>query len=221
LLLRCPFLGEAARVRLRSLLAALEGISPVTLAAEVFRRARAGPVEYRSLLEVCRLVSEGLQPAAGSGQPGTAFLIDLEVLFERHVIRGIRAAFAGSGFTVEEQPLLHVEEQETGNPAVRMRPDVVIREGEQARLVLDAKWKRLPPGRAHPADLYQVLAYGSVLEARQLALVHPGRRNACRRLRLPGEGSVQLHALRMTASPAECERSLKQLGDKLLASVQT
>src|SRR5205823_5619753 len=161
----------------------LDGITPFVPSAEVFASI-APPPGYGPVLELCRLVSEGLRPAAGTGRPGEVFLIDLERLFERHVGRGVRDAFAGTGFRVEEQRSFHLHDADTGSAAVRLQPDIVIRGEGGVEMVVDAKWKRMRPGRAHPADLYQVLAYGGVLGARRLVLVYPGRRDTSRTLRL-------------------------------------
>ena len=120
-----------------------------------------------------------------------------------------------TGFRVEEQRSFYLHDADTGSAAVRLQPDVVIRGEGGVEMVIDAKWKRMRPGRAHPADLYQVLAYGGVLGARRLVLVYPGRRDASRTLRLDNGASVRLHTLRVTAGPGGCTRSLRQLGKVL------
>lgn len=212
LLERSPFLSGETRPAVQQGAGALAAITSTPLSQELFARVLgdASAMAYRPLLELCRLVFEGLQPAAGPGTPGLAFLLDLERLFERHVSRGVQGSFADSPFRVEEQLHLRVADS-----AVSLRPDLLIRAGEQTHLVVDAKWKRPRPETAYSRDLYQVLAYGSVLGARRLALVYPARQDACHGIRLPDDIEVRIYKLRMTAGAAACTRSLGQLSRAL------
>jgi 5-methylcytosine-specific restriction enzyme subunit McrC len=208
---RSPLVGDAVRSSLRQTLVALEPITAVALSPEAFSRALANgaTTAYRPLLELSRLLFDGLHPAAGAGT-SAGFLLDLERLFERHVTRGIHEAFAGSGFRVEEQLLVRISDS-----GVSLRPDVLIQQDERTHLVADAKWKHLRPRAVHPDDLYQILAYGSVVGARRLALVYPGRRDGWHGIRLENGIEVRMHVLRVTSGGPACRRSLQRLGRAL------
>src|SRR5262249_17809608 len=81
LLLRSGLVGEDLGTVLRQALRGLEGVAPGVLAPEAFARAAAdrSTASYRPLLDVCRVLAEGLRPAAASGTtPGPTFLLDLE-----------------------------------------------------------------------------------------------------------------------------------------------
>jgi 5-methylcytosine-specific restriction endonuclease McrBC regulatory subunit McrC len=209
---KTTMVSEVARASLLLAVAALAGISPIALTAELFCRVLADPaiISYRPLLELCQLVFESLKVAGTVGTANGAFLIDLERLFERYITRGIQNGFLGSAFRVEEQLLFRLAES-----TVQLRPDVLVRGGEEARLVIDAKWKRLRPGAVHPRDLYQLLAYGSVIGAQRLALIYPGQRDTCYGFQLVAGVEVRIYLLRVTAGRKACIRSQQRLGRSL------
>src|SRR5439155_8387375 len=168
---------------LRQSLQALDGISSTVLTPEVFTRAAADrtAADYRSLLDLCRLIVESLHPTAASGPaPGPTFLLDLERVFERYVTRGVTEAFAGDRRRVAEQLCFAASEPVTGQTEILLCPDVTIWQGEQVCCVVDAKWKHLPPEGRLTSDLYQVLAYCIGFGTRRAVLVYPGRRDTCR-----------------------------------------
>src|SRR5207253_1929135 len=131
---------------------------------------------YRPLLDLCRLLADGLAPGERAGAvAGPAFLLDLERVFERFVTRGLTEAFADEPGAVAVQPP-HRLRGDGAAPALALRPDVTLDRGGRPVLVVDAKWKRLPRAGPLPADVYQALAYGAALGARRAVLVYPGRR---------------------------------------------
>jgi 5-methylcytosine-specific restriction endonuclease McrBC regulatory subunit McrC len=216
LLLRSGLVEEPLATELSQSLRSLEGIASTVLTPEVFSRAAADrtAASYRPLLDLCRLVAEGLHPAANSGStPGPTFLLDLERVFERYVTRGVTEAFAGDQRRVVEQARHTASEPVAGQTAIELCPDVTIWQGEQVCCVVDAKWKQLPPEGRLTSDVYQVLAYCAGLGTRRAVLVYPGRRDGCRTYRLPQTGiRVEVRTLRVTASAEACRRSLRRLG---------
>jgi 5-methylcytosine-specific restriction enzyme subunit McrC len=59
-----------------------------------------------------------------------------------------------------------------------LRPDIVIRRGEEVIAIVDSKWKRLEvaqerEGRPSEADAYQMLAYAAGYKCPHLMLVYP------------------------------------------------
>jgi 5-methylcytosine-specific restriction enzyme subunit McrC len=217
LLLRSGLIDEPLGTVLRQSLRTLDGISATVLTPEVFTRAAADRTvaDYRPLLDLCRLLAEGLQPSAGmSPAPGPTFLLDLERVFERYVTRGVVEAFAGDGrFRVAEQVWYAASEPVAGQTNLLLCPDVTIWEGEQVPCVVDAKWKQLPPEGRLTGDLYQVLAYCAGLGTRRALLVYPGRRDNCRAYLMPRTSvRVEVRTLRVTADAESCRRSLRRLG---------
>src|SRR5262249_2596275 len=83
---------------LRKTLSGFEGLRTTPIDSVAFDRLASErlPEDYRPLLDLCRLLTKGLMPNGSPGPaPAPAFLINLEQAFERHVTRGVMAAFAG------------------------------------------------------------------------------------------------------------------------------
>lgn len=222
--LGCPLVSERVRGALRRSLAPFELVRPVPLTPETFSRAQPDRLTepYRPLLELCWFLVEGLAPGedAGAVQCPT-FLLDMERVFERHVTAGAVRAFAGQeGFTVAVQPEFRVTEPVAGHPGVRMRPDVVVSRDGEPRLVVDAKWKRLPKMPLITEDFYQVLAYCTALGVRRAVLVYPGRRNRTWRFRLTRpDVVVDVRTLRVVGEREECVAALERFGRRLQAGL--
>src|SRR5262249_5789820 len=151
-------------------------VSAPPLGPELFARAQPDRLTeaYRPLLDLCRLLADGLAPGERSGEmPGPAFLIDLERVFERFVTRGLVEVVADTPGAVSVQPPHRLRGEGTA-PAIVLRPDVTLGRDGRPVLVVDAKWKRLPRAGPLPTDVYQALAYGAALRARRVVLVYPG-----------------------------------------------
>lgn len=211
-LLASPLLPESVRDALRRGLQGFAGVRPLVPGPPALDRAPPG---YQSLLDLCRLLLEGLQPGEQAGaMPAPAFLLDLERTFEQYVTRGLAAALPPG--TVSEQATHTVSRPVAGQPDVTMRPDLTVDRAGQPVVVVDAKWKRLPGAAVVTADLYQVLAYATALGAPRAVLVYPGRR--ARQWDYSFEHTplrVTLHALKVVGTPQACARSLRRLAQML------
>jgi 5-methylcytosine-specific restriction endonuclease McrBC regulatory subunit McrC len=182
-----------------------------TLAAAEPDRLTEG---YRPLLELCRLLAESLTSGASAGStPCPAFLLDMERVFEQYLTRGLIAAFAGRGqFSVAVQPLYRASVSVPGQPALLVRPDIVLERAGRPVLVVDAKWKRLKGSPLVTEDIYQLMAYCTALGIRRALLVYPGSRDRrwCYRLaRAPVE--VEVRTLSVCGPREACARSLRRL----------
>jgi 5-methylcytosine-specific restriction enzyme subunit McrC len=132
-----------------------------------------------------------------TGTQGPAFLLDLARVFERYVARHL-SAWPG----VEIQPCFAL------TPDVTIRPDVIVRRGVQVRLIIDTKWKRPTPTNA---DLYQMLAYALALDAPQVVLLYPGRRDSARGVQLPTTRTqLTVRTLRVIGTAAQLDRSVRR-----------
>ena len=71
----------------------------------------------------------------------------------------------------------HLAADGGGRPAFWLKPDIVLMERGEVRLILDAKWKRLDPGEqdhgVSQTDAYQTFAYGRRYGCRRVVLVYP------------------------------------------------
>jgi 5-methylcytosine-specific restriction enzyme subunit McrC len=220
LVLASPLLGDRVRPALHRCLLAFGGVSPVPVSAELFREA--GPTRlteaYRPLIDLCRLLADGLAPGHAGGQtPCPAFLLDMERLFERYLTTGItRALAAKERFEVAVQPLCLAGRPVAGQPDLTIRPDLVIRRDGRPIAVVDAKWKGLQDTPLVTEDVYQMLAYCTALGVRRAVLVYPGRRDRVWTYDLAqGPVRLEVRTLRVVGSPSRCQASLHRLGNAL------
>jgi 5-methylcytosine-specific restriction enzyme subunit McrC len=210
-----PLLGAEARAALRQALVGLENVSSVPLSLRFWDSAEAErlPVDYRPLLDLCRLLADSLtlNDTAGNTR-APSFLLNLERVFEMHVTRGIAGAFAQSrSHTVAVQATHRVNEPIADQPDLTIRPDLTIDCDGRTVLVIDAKWKRLPKN-AETADLYQVLSYGTMLGAEDVALVYPGRRWSVREYRFTHTPlRLMICTLQVGSTRRACLRSVRRL----------
>lgn len=205
---RRPDLSPATRDSLAAAVAPFAEVSDVPASDAEFAAAEREPraAAYNGVLTLCRLLCDGLSAADPVSSAGGGFLIDLGRAFERHLTATARAAVGGRpGWAVEEQPRF------VAGP-VEFVPDILVRRRGAARLVLDAKWKRVGPD---PADLHQVLAYAAVTGADHVALVYPGKKPG-RRSFAVGRVTVSLVRLPVAGPVAECREAGRRRLRRLL-----
>ena len=221
LALRCPLLGDGVRAALRRTLAPYAEVTSIPLQPESFSAAlpdTATPhlrTAYGPLLDVCRLLAEGLSPDEAAGSLSfSAFLLDMEKVFECYVTRAVEAAFAGSDrFTVAVQRSFVAGRPAPGRPDLLMRPDLTIERDGRPWLVVDAKWKDLEATALEPADVYQVIAYATALGVNRAVLVYPGRRSSIWDFAMAGTRlDLAVHTLRVLGPATACARSATRVG---------
>jgi 5-methylcytosine-specific restriction enzyme subunit McrC len=224
LLLDSPLLGPNVCAALRRVLAGFEDVSSVPLSPQLWEavESESVPGEYHPILDLCRLLADGLTPGETAGAtPAPGFLLDMERVFERHVTRGMVEAFARSRrYTVSVQVTHTVNRPVAEQPDVTMRPDLTIDRGGRPVLVVDAKWKRLPKSLV-TEDLYQVLAYGATLGAAGVILVYPGKRERVWEYQFTHTPlRLTVYTLRVGGSREACVRSAGRLGRALKAMLR-
>lgn len=139
---------------------------------------------YRSAVTWARWILALLAPALRAGRhEAPALLFDMNRLFESAVASLARRRFDGrNGLAVETQDssraLATVVSPDRVDAAFQLRPDLVFRRTGQVVGIADTKWKlvgRDPRRRLMPseADMYQMHAYASAFQCRELALVYP------------------------------------------------
>ena len=97
--------------------------------------------------------------------------------------RAIPAGFRVEHGTTTGRRDYLLRSKENNSGMGRMKPDVLISQGNKVTAVIDAKYKRLAssqqrPGGVEQADLYQLAAYASQYEPEQVAaLLYPHDRD--------------------------------------------
>lgn len=220
LVLRSPLAGERARSAVRQALGGFDGIQAAALGPDSFAEVEPGRLTetYRPLLDLCRLLADGLAPAGCEGATVCpAFLLDMERVFEGYVTRGIVEAFAGRGrYRVDVQPRHVANRPVAGQPDIHLRPDVVLARDGRPEVVVDAKWKDLAGAAVVTDDIYQVLAYCTALGVSRGTLVYPGRRDRAWDYEMIGTPiRLTVRTVRVVGDREACARLLRRLGRAL------
>ncbi len=153
--------AESARM-LRRLLREFGDVSEIARGAPVpvWTPSRLN-IRYQPALRLASLVLSATSVEHGAGNVAVnGFLLDMPALFEQFVTVALREALvADFGGRVEDQVQYYFDHA----GQVVLRPDIVWKVSGSAVAVVDAKYKAEKPAGYPNADLYQLLAYCTVL----------------------------------------------------------
>lgn len=125
--------------------------------------------DYEQVLLWCKtfLLENSFSPYKGN-DVAFALLFDMNLLFESYVGHYLKR----QGLHVSLQDTTHHLAYENGNGKFRLKPDVVINNGE---IIADTKWKILSKDKkVQMDDMYQLYAYGTKYETCQnMYLIYP------------------------------------------------
>ena len=141
----------------------------VDVALDIQRiRLDRGMGYYESALDWAKLILQGLTPISGMGKHhGPSLLFPMEALFEAYVekylARQLRADFVLKAQASSQHLVAHDNQR-----WFRLKPDLLIMQKQNTRMVLDTKWKLLDAAKKNgrekyqlnQADFYQLYAYG-------------------------------------------------------------
>ena len=179
---------------------------------------------YREVVVLSRLILEhnAYQVERGAVRaPG--LLVDMITLFQDFVTVALREALGVAGDRFGERWIDTLDAPSTGGRGrVRLRPDLVWRDGSRCVFVGDAKYKRIDDDRMRNADVYQLLAYVTALdlpggmlvyakgeaEVAEYEVRHSGRRLRVSALDLSGTLESVLTRVRGIAEQVHAMRAL-------------
>ncbi len=125
---------------------------------------------YTRVIQWANLILDNLSPSLQSGDLAcSAFLFDMQQLFEEVVARELAAATREKGHTLQLQPSRHFWRQR------RIRPDMVLKTKEGETIILDTKWKLLRNHQPDESDLKQMYIYNRFFEAQRGVLIYPAQ----------------------------------------------
>lgn len=131
-----------------------------------FQRVRLdrGMEYYEDALAWARLILQGASPLTGTGSnKAPSLLFPIEKVFEAFVARHLPRQLA-QPYSLRTQASSRSLVQHEGKDWFRLRPDLLVREEGENRLVLDTKWKLVDKNKDNyglsQADFYQLHAYG-------------------------------------------------------------
>jgi 5-methylcytosine-specific restriction enzyme subunit McrC len=155
-LLRFPRIPLAARKRLLRSRAALEAVQAATAPLAVPPVTRLNQ-RYQPALRLADLILKSASISTSSGGiSSTAFVFDMNRVFEDFLARALSESFGRFGGSVRLQYGQQHLDQEG---KLRLRPDITWWREGRIRALIDAKYKRLINARFPNADAYQMLAY--------------------------------------------------------------
>jgi 5-methylcytosine-specific restriction enzyme subunit McrC len=183
-------------------------------------------LRYQPALRLCEAVLRGSSPE--HLPPGAdplavdGFLFDMNQLFEDFVTVALSGALKEHGLAPRLQDPHHLDTA----GLVRIRPDLVVRTGDGRTpiAVVDAKYKvEKADGRLN-ADLYQALAYATVLGLREAHLVYatgrlPTRFHEVRGTAVGADGrGVRLyqHSIDLSREPGQLMSALRGIAGRLV-----
>jgi 5-methylcytosine-specific restriction enzyme subunit McrC len=196
----------AIKARVRRLAAAFaelcsvaEGAADAAEPMEYTRRNKHYAVGHvwASLLLAQRGIHDLYMPSTPQTQ---AFLLDMNVLFERFIAQASADSAKGTPFRVDRQASTGsiIVDALTGRTYTRVRPDVLVRDEDcQLTCPVDTKYKLYDEHRLAPEDVYQAFLYAFAFHRRygprQAAIVYPSDRSEVNQ-RLAVRGSGVTHA---------------------------
>jgi 5-methylcytosine-specific restriction enzyme subunit McrC len=201
-MLHVPRVSPQTQIQLRRLLREFSGVAPIRRGDPVpsWQATRLN-VRYHVALRLAELVlratsieHEGSHLVAVNG-----FLLNMPQLFEDFVTVALREAIEPTyGGVVEGQWRGHLDEGDR----VDLRPDIVWWKGERPLAVADAKYKAEKPSGYPNADLYQLLAYCTVLGLKVGHLIYAAGNEYPVHHVVRGTGvEIICHALDLSHSP--------------------
>lgn len=215
-LLRTPGVGARHRgglQRLRLQLADVSLTARGTVPSWMPSRLNA---RYVPALEVAELILNGRSFEQRAGDlVVTGYLLNMAKIFEDFVTVALREAFRLYGGRSRLQYVTNLDEDET----VEVRPDFVWLHGGTPRVVVDAKYKAEKPSGFPQADLYQMLAYCTVLGLTEGHLVYakglePARTHVVRRAGV----RILAHTLDLEAEPQAIIAEMQRMARRFAGS---
>lgn len=213
-LLRIPGLGHGTRHGLQRLRLQLADVTAPTRGQErPFWRPNRLNARYVSALRVAEMILDGRSFEQRVGDlTVTGFLFSMATIFEDFVCVGLREHLRPSGGRSILQYKTHLDVGET----VRVKPDFVWSSGGVPKLVADAKYKAEKPAGFPQADLYQLLAYCTVLGLADGHLVYAkGEEQARVHDVIGSDVRIYCHTLDLTVPPAALLEQVRVLAARM------
>ncbi len=213
-----PRLDEAARRRLAHLDARLDGVPllPHGIPVPAWSATRLN-MRYQSALHLAEVVlRHGSVEAGPDGLPMAAFVVSMWKVFEDFVGQALKQSLRRYPGATHFQHRTMFDAAHLGNKGrVPMNVDIAHAVRDRPRLIFDAKYKAAGASGRYPnADLYQMLAYCTVLELPRAWLVYAQGNGVVveRRVRNSDVMIVE-YPLDLSATPAELLAQIDRLAD--------
>jgi 5-methylcytosine-specific restriction enzyme subunit McrC len=209
-LLTIPRLSDSARRQLQRLRRALAEVSVPARGAQVPRwQPSRLNARYQPALRLAEIIvaAESFDHHLGDITV-TGYMFDMWRIFEDFVTVALHESLTGRGWHCETQAALHLDDE----CQVEMRPDLLCRRHGSPSAVVDAKYKAERPEGFPNADLYQMLAYCTVLGLGEGHLVYAKGNEAVSIHTVQNAGvTIHCHALDLALEPTDLLRQIDGL----------
>jgi 5-methylcytosine-specific restriction enzyme subunit McrC len=166
-------------------------------------------VRYQGALQLADLILAGdsFEQRLGDLEV-SGFVFDMWKIFEDFVCVALREALAPYGGQAALQERTHLDEARR----VEMRPDFLWRSSQGSVVVADAKYKGEKPSGFPQADLYQLLAYCTVLGIPEGHLVYAkGNEEAMVHCVVGANVNIHCHTLDLAQPPPALLTQIEKL----------
>lgn len=219
-MLLVPRVDEESTRMLRRLLRDFSGVRSVDRGAPLpaWQPTRLN-TRYHAALRLAELVLRATSVDHGVGVVAvTGFLLDMPRLFEDFVTVALKESLEPAfGGHVEPQSRHYLDVA----GKVLLKPDLIWRRGGRAAAVIDAKYKAEKPSGYPNADLYQLLAYCTVLGLRSGHLVYAaGNEEPARHVIRHAGTEIICHALDLSKPADALITELAALAEKIAVKAQ-
>ncbi len=209
-LLTVPRISEVARRRLQRLRCTLADVSVLSRGAVLPRwQSTRLNTRYHVALRLAQIVlaAESFEHRIGDLRV-SGYMFDMWRIFEDFVTVSLGESLAARGLRCEMQAALHLDDQRQ----VPMRPDLLCHVDGAPVAVVDAKYKAERPEGFPNADLYQMLAYCTVLGLSDGHLVYAKGNEPVSVHRVQNaDVTIHCHALDLALRPAELLAQIAEL----------
>jgi 5-methylcytosine-specific restriction enzyme subunit McrC len=217
-MLAVPRVEAESQRMLRRLLRDFSDVTPISRGdpAPGWQPSRLN-ARYHGALRLAELVLRATSFEYESGGVAVnGFLLDMSQLFEDFVATALREALvAAYGGRVQDQATSYFDEA----AQVRLRPDIVWKVRGSAAAVIDAKYKAEKPAGYPNADLYQLLAYCTVLGLPTGHLVYAKGNEEPARHRVRRSGvEIFCHAVDLSLPPETLISQMQDLARTIAAT---
>ena len=216
-LLRVHGLNAVTRHRLQRLRLQLADVSPLVRGQAL---PRWGPnrlnARYVPALRLAELVLGGNSFEQRVGDLAVSgFVFDMWKIYEDFVCVALAEALRRYGGHSQMQFRTHLDH----GAVVPMKPDLVWSRQGVARLVVDAKYKAEKPAGFPQADLYQLLAYCTVLGLSEGHLVYAQGEDPRVHQIVGAPVTIHCHTLDLDHPPRDVLHQVEQLAARMIPSV--
>jgi 5-methylcytosine-specific restriction enzyme subunit McrC len=213
-LLTVPRVSEPARRLLQRLRRTLADVSvpPRGSVLPTWHPSRLN-TRYDSALRLAEIVlaAESFEHQRGD-LTVTGYMFDMWRIFEDFVTVALRESLTGRGCYCQTQAALYLDDERQ----VDMRPDLLCRRHGSPTAVVDAKYKAERPEGFPNADLYQMLAYCTVLGLGEGHLVYAKGNEPVSIHTVQKAGVIiRCHALDLALEPVDLIRQVDGLAETM------